>query len=287
MLGLQSSNNREEPIVKSSKSALTLQYAEQCPTCRTHTSPSNIVKRLYFANCDDKTVNDVGTSSIAAVTDHNKSASITNENARSSQAPENINEFDGNYHDNGKNYNNNSGYDSDYEDEANRAIDGDFTDSSDLNMTPSEDSEFATESEDKNEELEYQETISDSDVVSVLNAPLSITSSVSLGSFAESFGEIDDTLSVSSLEYDNMEISESLDDHDEISNDGDNIFTSGLLIEHDSNDDDSFSSDDSDNGNSDSDLYNYDHFAPHLRMFNQFILPYPMYYDVRFQFLFN
>ncbi|CAG9536763.1 unnamed protein product [Cercopithifilaria johnstoni] len=220
-----------------------LLYSEQCPTCRAHTSARNIVKRLYFANCDDKAMNGVGTSGIAAVTDYNnKSASTANMN-------------DSACHGNAESYNNNSGYDSDSEDGVNRT-DDDFTDSNSANM---ENNDSITESEEENEEeLKYQETVSDADMVSVLDVSGSVTSSDSLETFSESFSEIDDAASVSSVDHDNMEISELLDDHGEVSNDDDNIYTSLLLIEHigsdSSDDDDSCSSGDSDDNNDDCDL---------------------------------
>uniref|UniRef100_A0A0R3RGU0 RING-type domain-containing protein n=1 Tax=Elaeophora elaphi TaxID=1147741 RepID=A0A0R3RGU0_9BILA len=268
--------------------ASRLQRIQRCPTCRAYASPMNIVKRLYFANCNDQAVNGVGTSAAAYT---------TNGNAPSSQMLENMDEFDGSYHDSDESYNNNSGYNSDSEEGANQT--GSDSTASDTDATLSGDSDFIMGSEEESEEeLEYQITVNDaehniveivslvycyriishehalisileeisSDMVNVLDASFNVTSSDSLGTFSVSISEIDDTMSVSSLGYDNMETSESLDSLEEVGADNDDVRTAVIIERED--DDDSSSSDDSDDSND-----FLDHIVPHLLVFNQFVFP--------------
>lgn len=134
------------------------------------------------------------------------------------------------------------------------------------------------------------------DVASILDTSISVTSSDSIGTFSELLSEINDAISVSSLDNDNMETSESLIDQDEVSSDNDNICTSTLLIEHINDDENSSDNDNSSTNDGNNDLndefdfpnYNnfFDDLSPHLRSFNQFILPYYTH-DVKFQFSYN
>lgn len=130
-------------------------------------------------------------------------------------------------------------------------------------------------------------------MASAFDASVSDTSSVSLGTFSESFSE-NDAVSVASLNHDNMETSDSFDDHEEVGNGDNNTYTSLLLIEHVDDDDNDYSSDDenssdsddSDDSNSDCDLHEYghllDHFALDVRVFNQHISWYFMYNGAKY-----
>uniref|UniRef100_A0A8R1TZB7 RING-type domain-containing protein n=1 Tax=Onchocerca volvulus TaxID=6282 RepID=A0A8R1TZB7_ONCVO len=182
--------------------------SEQCPTCRAHTSPANIVKRLYFAKCGDKAMDDVENSADTTVANHNNEF-VPTENVLLPQTSE---DFYGNYHGNDESYDSADDYDNDSEDgdehEWTMGIIGADSDSANDNnssVIASEDSESAAESEADNqeneEEPEYHGIISDTDMASVFDVSLSDTSSASLRSISESCSEID-AASISSLNHD-------------------------------------------------------------------------------------
>ncbi|OZC09553.1 zinc finger, C3HC4 type [Onchocerca flexuosa] len=206
--------------------------SEQCPTCRAHTSPANIVKRLYFAKCGDKAMNDVENSTDATVADHNNEFFPTvNENVLLSRTSE---DFYGNYDGSDENYNNTDDYDNDSEDDGEHewtmgiiGADGDSGNSDNSSVIASEGSESAAESEADNqeseEEPEYHGIISDTgckNMASAFDASLSDTSSASLRSLSELCSEID-AASISSLNHDSMETYDSFDDCEELDGDGD------------------------------------------------------------------
>ncbi|EFO21272.2 hypothetical protein LOAG_07212 [Loa loa] len=254
-----------------------LLHSEQCPTCRARTLPKHIVKRLYFANCNDKTMNDAGSSATATTADHNnKSASTTNTSGK-------IDEVNAGFHNNDEEYDNedySDDYSSDPEDGIHGLID-DSTDSDDSSEITVEDGESETETEGYGESEEFHET-SDADMASVLDASISDTSSVSLGTFSEAFSE-DDAVNISSVNYDNMETINSFDNHEEVGNNDNNTHTSVLLTEHVSGDDNgdisddehSSGSDDSNDSNDDFDSHEFnrllDCFTLDLRVFNRYI----------------
>ncbi|VDO38203.1 unnamed protein product [Onchocerca flexuosa] len=178
---------QKKHLIENNKSALKLQCSEQCPTCRAHTSPANIVKRLYFAKCGDKAMNDVENSTDATVADHNNEFFPT-ENVLLSRTSE---DFYGNYDGSDENYNNTDDYDNDSEDDGEHewtmgiiGADGDSGNSDNSSVIASEGSESAAESEADNqeseEEPEYHGIISDTDMASAFDASLSDTSSASL-----------------------------------------------------------------------------------------------------------
>ncbi|MCP9258124.1 BMA-PTR-11, isoform a [Dirofilaria immitis] len=211
--------------------------SEQCPTCRACTSPRNIVKRLYFARCSDRAMNGIESST---------------ENALSTGTPEN---FNGNRHGNDESCNTIIDYESDSEGSGEQEWamsvigDGDSTNGNNTSVIALERSESIVRSEaEGEEELEYHETISNADMAT-FDASFSDTSSLSLGTLSELFSEID-AVSISSMNHNNMETSNSSDDHEEFNDDSGNTYTSLLLIEHGSNDDHDNSS--NDNNSSDS-----------------------------------
>uniref|UniRef100_A0AAF5PNF7 RING-type domain-containing protein n=1 Tax=Wuchereria bancrofti TaxID=6293 RepID=A0AAF5PNF7_WUCBA len=218
-----------------------LVQSQQCPTCRAESTPMNIVKRLYFANCIDKALNDSKTSGTDSDTKSKKmdKCDVGHRNGG-----------------NDENCNNNS----DSEDEE---VDSDFTGSDD------DSSMSSSESED----LDYHDS-SDADMTSLLEASVSDTSSVSLGTFSDAVSETD------AVNHDNMETSNSFNDHEEVGNDHNN-YTSILRIERvsddgddgddddTSDDEDSSKSDDSDNGESQEYSRLLNHFTFELRVLNR------------------
>ncbi|KAM3723198.1 E3 ubiquitin-protein ligase [Dirofilaria immitis] len=266
--------------------------SEQCPTCRACTSPRNIVKRLYFARCSDRAMNGIESSTVSAK-HNNKFAPSMNENALSTGTPEN---FNGNRHGNDESCNTIIDYESDSEGSGEQEWamsvigDGDSTNGNNTSVIALERSESIVRSEaEGEEELEYHETISNADMAT-FDASFSDTSSLSLGTLSELFSEID-AVSISSMNHNNMETSNSSDDHEEFNDDSGNTYTSLLLIEHGSNDDhdnssndnnssDSEESDDNDSSDSDksddssddcglSEYGHFDHLAVDVRIFNQ------------------
>ncbi|KAK6102209.1 Ring finger domain family protein [Brugia pahangi] len=236
-----------------------LVQSQQCPTCRAASTPMNIVKRLYFANCTDKAVNDSKTS----VTDSDtKSKKMDKCDVGHRSAG------------NDENCNNNSG---DSEDEE---VDSDFTGSdedSSMSSSESEDLDYHDSSDAGTEnDLNNVSKVS-LDMTSLLEASASDTSSVSLGTFSDAVSETD------AVNHDNMETPNSFNDHEEVGNDYNN-YTSVLRIERisddgddgddddTSDDEDSFKSDDSDNRESQEYSRLLNHFTFELQVFNRNIL---------------